>query len=467
MSPALTHGNDPERLRAAAEALSRDGAALSRVGETGTALLGVLEQSWMGPDLEVYTATWQSVRRQSDVAAEQLIRFAQLAQDQAAQQERASSGPGSDQTGSPAHPGTPDRTETPAQSPPKTTPAQPPREEKPKEGGFHLRLPSWDDARRTLGDLKDKAVNAVDRGTDWLNEQWRDKVADSWFGRQVQLRLSQGSYFVGEFADWLRDSPYGRLVPLSPVVSYLVDMGGDTLDSWSKYINDPKGTFLDDWNDSGLFGQVATVASVIPIGRLLKKPADDVDDLLRSVLRKDPPGWVDDFAERAAKKDSADPFEASQARLNERANRYVERYGLDKPEDVWDESKIDPRRRGFVVEAAQGGNLPGSYKTWDKLEHTADGGQVATSIKSIDPSAPSYAGGNAVENQLRGYVDEIDAATPQNRGGVSIDPDDLDGRVLEIVTPPEGFTAAQLEQVHRAREYADAKGIDVVVKEYP
>lgn len=449
MSRPVSHGNDPERLRAVAEGLSREAERAAQVGEQGRSMIGVLEEGWAGPDLEVFVASWGHAEQQADSAAQHLKSYAQRLVGHADEQDEASGG------GAGGGPFAGTRAEGEVEV------------EDGRWGLPSIDLPSWGDVTDFVGDLKDKAVNTIDEWTERANEWWRDNVADSWLGRQVQLRLSQGSYWLGEGADWLRDSPIGRMVPLSPSLAYIADMGSDTLDSWSKYVNDPKGTFLEDWESSGWLGRAATLAGVIPIGRLLKKPADDLDDGLRRVLRQDPPGWVDDFTERAAKKDSSDPMEAAQGRLNERANRYVDRYDLDDPEDVWDQSKIDPRRRGIVVEAAQGGNLPGSYRTWDRFEVTPDGRNVATSIKSMDPSLPSYSTGNGVESTLRGYVDDITAATPQNRGGVSIDPDDLDGRVLEVVTPPGGFTADQLEQLHRARAYADTQGVDIVVKEYP
>lgn len=123
--------------------------------------------------------------------------------------------------------------------------------------------------------------------------------------------------------------------------------------------------------------------------------------------------------------------------------------------------------RGFVVEAANGGNLPGSTSPWDKLEKGPDGGQVATSIKSMDPRLLSYTRGNAVYNQLRTFVDAIDGAERSDRGGVPINPKDLDGRVLEFYVPPDGLSPKQSAQVDRARAYAESKGIDLIVEEWP
>lgn len=177
--------------------------------------------------------------------------------------------------------------------------------------------------------------------------------------------------------------------------------------------------------------------------------------------------WTDDFTEKASHKDSPDPQSAAQAKLNERANRFVDDNGLTEPMDVWDTGKIRAMDRGFVVEAANGGNLPGSTSPWDKLEKSPDGGQIATSIKSMDPRLPSYTRGNAVYNTLTDYVDAIDGAEYSAHGGVKIDPELLDSRRLEFYVPPEGLSTKQLSQVDRARQYAKFKGIEFVMREWP
>ncbi len=177
--------------------------------------------------------------------------------------------------------------------------------------------------------------------------------------------------------------------------------------------------------------------------------------------------WTDDFSEKASHKDSPDPQSAAQAKLNARANRFVDDNGLTEPMDVWDTGKIRATDRGFVVEAANGGNLPGSTSPWDKLDVLPDGREVATSIKSMDPRLPSYTRGNAVYNQLRDYIDAVDGAGVSTRGRVRIVPDELDARALEFYVPPDGLTPKQSAQVDRARHYAESKGIEFILKEWP
>lgn len=462
MAHPVSQGNDPEKLRAISDALASQARSLEHVGPQGRTMLTILEDAWSGPDLESYTGEWQSVGTMTQQTAQALDAWARRAREQADEQARISErrtgggGDGGQRAPRPTDPFAGLKLSATSQA----------------TGGFSFPdLPSWGDVRDTAGNifddakgLWDKGVNQVDKLTDQANQWWKDNIEESWLARQAQLRLSQGAALIDDFVDYA----YNTDCPFMPVIGFAASMLGDTLDFTSKLINDPKGTIVDAWESSGFFGKVVTVASVaLPLARLLKKPAGKLDDWVRKLFKTDPPKWKGDFTEKASKKNSTDPHERSQGRLNERANDYVNRYGLTEPEDVWDTSKIDPRRRGIVVEAAQGGNLPGSYKTWDKVEETADGRKVATSIKSIDPDAASYGKSGAVESRLKSYVDDIDNATPQNRGGVNIDPDDLDGKQLEVITPPGGFSASQLEELNRVRTYADSKGVDVVVKEYP
>lgn len=176
---------------------------------------------------------------------------------------------------------------------------------------------------------------------------------------------------------------------------------------------------------------------------------------------------TDDLSESASHPNSLDPQSAAQAKLNERANRFVDDKGLTEPMDVWDTGKIRAMDRGFVVEAANGGNLPGSTSPWDKFDVLPDGREVATSIKSMDPRRPSYTRGNAVYNTLRDYIDAVDGAEVSRRGGVRIDPEDLDGRRLEFYVPPDGLSSKQAAQVDSARQYAESKGIELIVEEWP
>lgn len=135
--------------------------------------------------------------------------------------------------------------------------------------------------------------------------------------------------------------------------------------------------------------------------------------------------------------------------------------------DVRDTGKIRTMDRGFVVEAANGGNLPGSTSPWDKLDVLPDGREVATSIKSMDPRSSSYTRGNAVYNQLRGYIDAVEGAGVSTRGRVRIVPDELDARAVEFYVPPDGLSSKQAAQVDSARQYAECKGIDLIVEGWP
>lgn len=61
----------------------------------------------------------------------------------------------------------------------------------------------------------------------------------------------------------------------------------------------------------------------------------------------------------------------------------------------------------------------------------------------------------------------LNARANSFRGNVTIIPEDLDGRRLELYVPPDGLSTKQLAQVYSARQYAQSKGIDLVVEEWP
>lgn len=87
----LTHGADADRLTQIAAQLRSLGQQTSRVGAEGSSRAGVLGGVWMGSDLERFTQQWRSAERQLDACADRLTTMARLMDEQARQQEAASS----------------------------------------------------------------------------------------------------------------------------------------------------------------------------------------------------------------------------------------------------------------------------------------------------------------------------------------------------------------------------------------
>ena len=90
MAP-VSEGADTTRLDQIAGGLRANAHATRTVGVTGSQLVTVLAESWMGPDMEHFAAEWSVARPRIDAAADMLSRLEQELQRQAADQERTSS----------------------------------------------------------------------------------------------------------------------------------------------------------------------------------------------------------------------------------------------------------------------------------------------------------------------------------------------------------------------------------------
>ena len=86
----VSEGAEPDRLREIGGRLATGADQLDHVGEEGTALLGVLVQSWAGPDLESFSASWPGARQAIAQATETLRSMSGQLERDAADQERAS-----------------------------------------------------------------------------------------------------------------------------------------------------------------------------------------------------------------------------------------------------------------------------------------------------------------------------------------------------------------------------------------
>lgn len=83
MAHPVSHGNDPEKLRAISDALASQARSLEHVGPQGRTMLTILEDAWSGPDLESYTGQWQSVGTMTQQTAQALDAWARRAREQA------------------------------------------------------------------------------------------------------------------------------------------------------------------------------------------------------------------------------------------------------------------------------------------------------------------------------------------------------------------------------------------------
>jgi hypothetical protein len=124
---------------------------------------------------------------------------------------------------------------------------------------------------------------------------------------------------------------------------------------------------------------------------------------------------------------------------------------------VWEQG---PGPRGEAIEKMLGQNLPQNYPTIDRFENG-----IATSIKSVDLTDPTYL---KVENLTRigvGYVDKVAAFRGRRWAGVEIKAGDITGRGLDLAVPPGAATAEQQAALQRLVEYGRQRGVTVTIKE--
>jgi hypothetical protein len=123
---------------------------------------------------------------------------------------------------------------------------------------------------------------------------------------------------------------------------------------------------------------------------------------------------------------------------------------------IWD---LTPEARWTAVENQLGKNLPSNYPVIDKFENG-----IATSIKSMDLGAPTYANAEAITRVGHGYIDKLAEFQPRPWAGVRIEPGEIQGRNLDLAVPP-GATTAQQQALQSLIQYGRERGLTVNIVE--
>ena len=135
--------------------------------------------------------------------------------------------------------------------------------------------------------------------------------------------------------------------------------------------------------------------------------------------------------------------------------------GLLDGASVWD---LGPGERGFAIESQLGGNLPASFPTIDIFD---TGTGTATSIKSIDLTAPTYQNSSALTSTINGYVDKVASFQGASWGGVEIDSSEVVVRQLQLAVPQGAATAAQQAALNAAVSRAQGMGVNLIITPVP
>ncbi len=119
---------------------------------------------------------------------------------------------------------------------------------------------------------------------------------------------------------------------------------------------------------------------------------------------------------------------------------------------AWD---LHPFQRGRVIEQQLGQNLPRNFPTIDRFQNG-----VATSVKSMDLVAPTYANAGNITSTGRGYIDSVAGFQGRNWAGVNIRPGDITARGLDLAVPA-GATQTQQQALQGLITYGTQNGVTV------
>lgn len=121
--------------------------------------------------------------------------------------------------------------------------------------------------------------------------------------------------------------------------------------------------------------------------------------------------------------------------------------------------------RGRVIETVLGSIFGGTslHPNFPVIDRFLNG--VATSVKSLDLAASSYASRNALFNAMARYVDKLDSFSGRTFAGKAVGDADspILKKVLEVAMQKGIASPHQIEQLRRAQNYAASKSIELKV----
>ena len=85
----------------------------------------------------------------------------------------------------------------------------------------------------------------------------------------------------------------------------------------------------------------------------------------------------------------------------------------------------------------------------------------------MDPTLKTYQSDAAFERKINESVDSVADFEEGELNGVEIQSRDVSERSLDFIVPPDSLTPSQQDILDRARQRAQDKGVDLVVKERP
>jgi len=130
-------------------------------------------------------------------------------------------------------------------------------------------------------------------------------------------------------------------------------------------------------------------------------------------------------------------------------------------DQVWQLSNFE---RGYSLRNTFEGNLPDNYPVIAKWD-----GKTATSIKSIDLTAPGYQTPGTLSENVMEFADELagfdGTDQPWGKDKIQIGSGDICTRVLTIIVPANS-PAEAYNELMSASQYAGVKGVQVKIEKY-
>ena len=130
-------------------------------------------------------------------------------------------------------------------------------------------------------------------------------------------------------------------------------------------------------------------------------------------------------------------------------------------DEIWLKGNFE---RGFSLRNTYGGNLPSNYPVIARWENG-----TATSIKSIDLTAPEYQSGKSLSDNISEFIDDLaefsGTADPWGKDNISISGNQITQRVLIIIIP-ENSPAEVYDKLMTGTAYAAVKGVEIRIEKY-
>lgn len=129
----------------------------------------------------------------------------------------------------------------------------------------------------------------------------------------------------------------------------------------------------------------------------------------------------------------------------------------DIDEETWDKGS-SPRGKDIDNAEKIKNNLGDNFPVVDRLDD-----DVLISNKSYDISCDTYQKQNKLYNALKRDLDKLYKFTSKTWGGITINITDYNSKQLNVILPSTSLSTAQIEELQRAKDYANSLGMTIKV----